>query len=140
MSAPRADVATDRGGSPGTFPPIARAQRFLHEFTFKAEYAYDYGMPQWLARLDRTVSPLRLERLFLGRHKFCHFRIWYRDQLAECLKEMLLDGRSRGRPYLNGERMEAMVTSHTEGRANFTSEIHRVLALELIQRELIEKN
>jgi asparagine synthase (glutamine-hydrolysing) len=121
-------------------PVASRVQNSYQEFTARAEYAYDYGMPQWLARLDRTVSPLRLERLFLGRHKFCHFRIWYRDQLAESLKEMLLDGRSRGRAWLNGGRMEAMVKGHTEGRANFTSEIHRILALELIQRELIEKN
>jgi len=133
-------LPTDRGLRYKPIPVASRVQNSYQEFTAKAEYAYDYGMPQWLARLDRTVSSLRLERLFLGRHKFCHFRIWYRDQLAECLKELLLDRRSRERPWLNGGRMEAMVTSHTAGRANFTSEIHRVLALELIQRELIEKN
>jgi len=50
----------------------AISRSFL-EFTFKAEYAYDYGMPQWLARVDRTFSRLRLERLFLGRHKTITF-------------------------------------------------------------------
>jgi len=28
------------------------ASHALQEFLFKAEYAYDYGMPQWLARVD----------------------------------------------------------------------------------------
>ena len=52
------------------------------EFTFKAEYAYDYGMPQWVARIDHVLSPLHLERLFLGRHKYAHYRVWYRDVLV----------------------------------------------------------
>ena len=37
---------------------------------FKAEYAYDMGMPQGLARIDHPLSALRLERLFLGRTRF----------------------------------------------------------------------
>jgi asparagine synthase (glutamine-hydrolysing) len=117
-----------------------RVRCLLQEFTVRAEYAYDYGMPQWVARVDRVLSPLRLERLFLGRHKFCHFRIWYRNQLAGYVKEMLLDSRARNRPYLRGKCLESLVSSHVAGRGNFTSEIHCLLALELIQRELIETN
>ena len=133
-------IPTDRGLR---FPPVpmaTRLQNFSQQFTTRAEYAYDYGMPHWLAGIDRLLSPLRLERLFLGRHKFCHFRVWYRDHLAQYLKEVLLDPRTRSRPYLRGHRLEAMVKSHIAGRANFTSELHCMLALELIQRELIEAN
>ncbi len=36
--------------------------------------------------------------------------------------------------------LENLVKSHVAGRGNFTSEIHRMLALELIQRELIKMN
>ena len=73
-------IRTDRGiGDGGVNDAVSRA---FHEFTFKAEYAYNHGMPQWLARMDRVLSPLRPERLFLGRHKYSHFRIWYRDNLA----------------------------------------------------------
>ncbi|PYS67241.1 MAG: hypothetical protein DMF69_23635, partial [Acidobacteria bacterium] len=80
-------IATDRGLASG---PHRGLNRFLHwyqEFTFKAEYAYDYGMPQWLAKLDHVLAPLRLEKLFLGRHKVAHFRVWYRDELSPRLKE-----------------------------------------------------
>jgi asparagine synthase (glutamine-hydrolysing) len=73
------------------------------EFTFKAEYAYDYRMPQWLARLDHAFAPLHLERLFIGRHKFHHFRIWYRDQLSPWLREILLDPAARSRSYLRAQ-------------------------------------
>ena len=33
------------------------------EFFFKAEYAYDVGMPQWMARIDHLFAPLHLERI-----------------------------------------------------------------------------
>ena len=51
--------------------------RSYHNFTFKAEYAYNHGMPQWMARIDHLLAPLHLERLFLGWHKYYHFRVWY---------------------------------------------------------------
>src|SRR5262249_31996834 len=73
-----AKVRTDRGLLYRPPPIIGTMQHLYEAFTVKAEYAYDYGMPQWLARIDHIVAPLHLERLFLGRHKFYHFRVWYR--------------------------------------------------------------
>jgi asparagine synthase (glutamine-hydrolysing) len=127
-------LRTDRGlgGAPGSWStPMVRGYQ---EFTFRAEYAYDYGMPQWLVRIDHTFAPLHLERLFLGRHKFCHFRVWYRDALSSYVREMLLDSRSLSRPYLDRRTVESMVEKHLKGEANFTTEIHRLLTLELQHR------
>jgi asparagine synthase (glutamine-hydrolysing) len=132
-------IATDRGVVYPPLPVITQLKHLYQEFTFKAEYACDYGMPQWLARFDHTVGPFHLERFFLGRHKFYHFRLWYRDELSEYLKDVLLDPRTRARSYLNGRRLEEIVNSHIKGFRNYTSEIHRVLTSELIQRQLIEK-
>lgn len=120
-----ARLGTDRAGT-------------MQEFLVKAEYAYDYGMPNWLAQVDSVLRPLHLEKLFLGRHKFYHFRYWYRHQLASYLKDILLDSRTLGRPYLNPLRVRAIVEGHTSGRSNHTMELHRVLSSELIQRTLIE--
>ncbi|HXZ39883.1 MAG TPA: hypothetical protein VEG68_04020 [Terriglobales bacterium] len=132
------EIRTDRGlGGPGG-KWSTRVVRSLLEFTFRAEYAYDYGMPQWLARIDHVFSPFHLERLFLGRHKFCHFRVWYRDALAEYVREMLLDPRSLSRPYLERRRLEAMVQAHLRGDYNFTTAIHKVLTLELVHRLFLE--
>src|SRR5207245_9891853 len=108
--------------------------RGLLEFTFKAEYAYDYGMPQWLARVDHLLSSLHLERLFLGRHKLCHFRIWYRDALSDYVREILLDPRTLSRPYIQRKGLEAVVRGHLKGNHNYTNEIHKLLSLELLQR------
>src|SRR5262249_2474339 len=73
---------------------LSLASRAMHEILFRAEYAYDYGMPQWMARVDHALAPLHLERLFLGRHKFTHFRVWYRGPLASYVRDVLLDSRA----------------------------------------------
>jgi asparagine synthase (glutamine-hydrolysing) len=116
----------------------ASIQRNLLEFTFKAEYAYDYGMPQWVARIDHLLAPLRLERLFLGRHKFHHFRIWYQRALAKYVQEMLLDRRSLSRPYLKPKMVQSIVHHHLRGDRNYTVEIHKLLTLELIHRLFLD--
>src|SRR6266581_1456981 len=95
-----------------------RVRRSIQEFLAKAEYAYDYGMPDWLARLDKCLTPSRFERLFLGRQKFCHFRSWYRDRLAPYIREVLLDSRSLSRPYLQRRELERVVAHHISGKGN----------------------
>jgi asparagine synthase (glutamine-hydrolysing) len=130
-------IRTDLGFADGlaAFPGVSR---HLLNFTFKAEYAYDCGMPQWLARIDHLFSPLHLERFFLGRHKFSHFRIWYRDALAEYVQQMLLDPRTLSRPYLQRNAVETIVQGHLHGGRNYTAEIHQLLTLELIHRLFLD--
>jgi asparagine synthase (glutamine-hydrolysing) len=128
------NIRTDRGAGGDSGPLVSSAFRGLHEFTFKAEYAYDYGMPQWLARIDHSVSPLHLEKFFLGRHKLCHYRVWYRDALAGYVRDVLLDQRTLSRPYLESKGVEAIVNGHTKEGLNYTSAIHKLLSLELLQR------
>jgi asparagine synthase (glutamine-hydrolysing) len=131
-------IRTDRGlaGSWRGMPSAAR--RAYLEFTIKSEYAYDYGMPQWVARTDHALSSLHLERLFLGRHKFYHFRVWYRDALSAYVREILLDPRTLSRPYVQRNTLEAVVESHCKGNRNYTTEIHKMLTLELISRLFLD--
>lgn len=132
-------IPTDRGMIDLSGAPAGKFKTFCQEFMPRVEYMFDYGMPQWMTKFDRVFSPLRTERLFLGRQKFYHFRTWYRDELAPYVKEVLLDSRTLGRPYLNGRRVEEIVKAHTSGRGNYTLEIHKLLTSELIQRQLIER-
>jgi asparagine synthase (glutamine-hydrolysing) len=131
-------VRTDRGFAGNDGHILGSALREYLGFTFKAEYAYDYGMPQWVARIDHTFSALHLERIFLGRHKFYHFRVWYRDALSKYVQEMLLDPRTLSRPYINRGKLESIVKHHVKGDRNYTTEIHKVLTLELLHRTLLE--
>ena len=125
-------VPTDRGIGGND------AARRLLEFSFKAEYGYDHGMPQWVAQVDHVLRHLRLERLFLGRHKFYHFRVWYRDFLANYVRDVLLDPRSLSRPYLNPSVVRTVVQSHLKGNRNYTREIHKLLTLELLHRLFLD--
>ncbi len=128
-----ARIPTDLGFNGG-----ALLRRFEH-FTMKLEYAYDYGMPQWAARVDRFCSPLRFDRLILGRHKFYHFRVWYRDALASYIREMLLDGRTLSRPYVDARGLQAAVEGHLRGTLNYTTAIHKILTLELLHRLFLDR-
>jgi len=133
-------IRTDRGLNGRRRPLLADPYRGVLEFLFKAEYAYDSGMTQWMARFDHLLSPLHLERLFMGWHKFHHFRVWYRDSLSGYVREMLLDPRSLSRPYLEPRRLTAIVEGHLKGNRNYTSEIHKVLTLELLHRVFLDSN
>jgi asparagine synthase (glutamine-hydrolysing) len=132
------NIPTDRGASAGHGRMRDATSHAFQEFLFKAEYAYDMGMPQWLARLDHSLAFCRFERLFLGRHKPFHFRVWYRDALANYLREVLLDSRSLSRPWVERRKVEAAVESHIRGERNYTNELHKVLTLELLHRVLLE--
>jgi asparagine synthase (glutamine-hydrolysing) len=129
-----AEFRTDRGirGLNSVF-----TRSFL-EFFFKAEYAYDMGMPQWMAQIDHVFAPLHLERIWLGRHKPFHFRVWYRDQLSDYVRQTLLDDRALTRPYVTRAGVERIVNGHLRGNRNYTTEIHRLLALELAHRLFVE--
>jgi asparagine synthase (glutamine-hydrolysing) len=131
-------IPTDRGigGTRGRL--LERLSHGFLEFLFKAEYAYDYGMPQALARVDHLLSPLSIERIFLGRHKAFHFRVWYRDSVAEYVRAVLLDPTSLARPYIKRHTVEAIVNKHLKGYGNYTTEIHKLLSLELIHRLFVD--
>jgi asparagine synthase (glutamine-hydrolysing) len=131
-------IGTDRGLKFQSDSTSTRLRQLWQAFTFKAEYAYDYGMPQWVSKVDRVFKPVHLERLFLGRHKYYHFRKWYRDELSGYVKEILLDPQTLGRPYLERKGVEKLVKSHTSGSGNYTMEIHRLLTLEHVQRRLVQ--
>lgn len=132
-------IVTDKGLCVDALFPLSIITHVFYEFLAKAEYAYDYGMPQWIARLDYLFRYMHFEKLFIGRHKFNHFRLWYRDDLADYVKSILLDERTLSRPYLNRKCLENVVQGHTKGHQNYTTEITQMLTVELIQRLLIEQ-
>ena len=95
-------------------------------------------MPQSVAKVDHALARLHLERLFLGRHKFYHYRIWYRDALAGYIREMLLDPRTLARPYLQRDVLVRIVNDHLHGTRNYTTAIHKILTLEHFHRLFID--
>jgi asparagine synthase (glutamine-hydrolysing) len=133
-----AAIPTDRGLLAGETGARQRLHRHWQTFTMKAEYAWDAGMPAALARVEGALAPLHLERLFLGHHKFAHFRIWYRQALAGVLREVLLAPAALSRSVYRPEVLRRMVQAHVAGRANHTLALHRALAHEFVHRELLD--
>ena len=131
-------IPSDRGVGGALDPASSALARAWFEFTFKAEYACDYGMPQWASRVNSWIAPLHLERIFLGRHKFLHYRVWYRDALARYVQEILLDPRTLSRPFVERGTIEAMVKGHLRGNRNSTIAIHKLLTMELLFRRFFD--
>jgi asparagine synthase (glutamine-hydrolysing) len=131
-------IRTDLGfagiGGPWVEKPFAA----FHRFTMRCEWAFDQGMPQWLAGWNSRIAPLHVERLFLGIHKFSHFRIWYQHQLAAYLRTMLLNERTLSRPYVDADGLRRAVEAHLEGKENHTMAFHRILSLEYMHRLFLD--
>jgi asparagine synthase (glutamine-hydrolysing) len=108
------------------------------QFLFKADYCYKSGMPDWLEKLHHLSGPLSPERFLIGRHRFAHFRVWFRNQLAPYLREILLDRRTFGRAFFDRRALETMLTRHIKGDRNHTDDIERALTLELTCRQFID--
>ena len=85
------------------------------QFLFKADYCYKSGMPQWLERIHYLLGPFQPEKLIKGTHRFAHFRVWFRNQLAPYVREILLDPRTLRRPFFNRKYIEQMVIAYQRG-------------------------
>jgi asparagine synthase (glutamine-hydrolysing) len=109
------------------------------QFLFKADYLYKSGMPQWLEQLHHALGQFQPERLIVGTHRFAHFRIWFRRELAWFVKELLLDPRTQQRGFFNRSRMTQIVEEHLKGVRNFTDEIERMITVELICRQFLDR-
>jgi asparagine synthase (glutamine-hydrolysing) len=131
------DIATDRALRYRWSSLFTRVARTWREFTAKAEYAYDYGMPRWLTGVDRLLGWMHPERLFLGHHKFYHFRIWYRKQLSSYLRHSV-DSPIAASCYRPGV-VRKMVNEHVTGRCNSTLALHKMLTVQLLERLLIRR-
>jgi asparagine synthase (glutamine-hydrolysing) len=127
-------VRTDLGFAGRGGPMAEAASRFWNRATMRAEYACEHGDPRYVPMVDRAVLGRTLEKTFVGIHKFTHFSLWYRNELAAYVREMLLDRRTLARPYLEARELEEIVDRHVEGIGNYTPVIHKVITLEHIHR------
>jgi len=131
-------IRTDLGFAGRGGPIASAASRFWNRATMRAEYAFEHGDPRWASSVDRVLLGRTLERTFVGIHKFAHFSLWYRGELAGYVREMLLDPRTLARPYLQAKEVEAIVDRHVNGIANHTPAIHKLITLEHIHRLLVD--
>ena len=134
-----ARIGTDMGYGGVSPVPVARIRQFYRYLLFKAEWYYNAGMPQWVARYEHMLPLRALEPAFLGRHKIDHYRLWFQSHAKDYVAGMLADRRTASRPYLDPRGFAELVECHRSGRGNCLSAINKTLTLELVQRLLIER-
>jgi len=74
----------------------------------------------------------------MGFSDFRRYRVWFRDQLAGYLQDVLFDNKTLCRPYWNRQYLIEVVSSHIHGRGTYLREIRKALQIELIHRVLLE--
>lgn len=97
-----------------------------------------FGMTHIVGRLDSLLAPLHFDRLFMGFAEYRRYRVWFRDQLAGYIQDVLLDKKTLSRPYWNKESLIKYVNDHIHGRGTYLREIRKALQIELIHRVLLE--
>jgi asparagine synthase (glutamine-hydrolysing) len=128
------NIPTDRGLR-GSGPQVARHLRAAYrEFLFKAEYYSSHGMPGWLSPISRGRMGRLLEKTFIGRHKFQHFRLWTQRQLAPYVTDIVSDGAKDLSEYFNTKQVEIMLREHMRGVNNYTNELDTLMTLSLARK------
>jgi asparagine synthase (glutamine-hydrolysing) len=97
-----------------------------------------YSATHLVGRIDHLLSPFHLERIISGYAEFRRYRVWFRDQLSDFLRETLLNRRVYNRPYWNKNFLIQVVNDHLRGRGTYLREIRKILQVEMLHRVLIE--
>jgi asparagine synthase (glutamine-hydrolysing) len=127
-------IPTDTGRLGHSPRPISLLRQGYRRVLVKSEYLTSHGAPDWMAALSARL-PL-LERGFLGRDKFQHFRIWMRNELSSFVRDVLFrdDQRDTLAAWFDMRRVSMMVTDHIAGRANYTEEIDKLMTVAMLHK------
>ena len=132
-----AKIPTDRGLVWADHGFRRTARRLLAEITFKLDYLHKEGLPGWLSPLEPFFGPLAKIGL-LNLHKFLPYRIWFQQDLAKYVADVLGDPATKRMPYWNSQLLPTMVSDHVSGKENCTREIGAILSLSAVERTLLQ--
>jgi asparagine synthase (glutamine-hydrolysing) len=132
-------IVTDQGRLGSGPRPLRLARRVHRQGTFKAEYWTSHGAPDWVARLTASGPASLIPRAFLGRHKFQHFRPWYRRELADVVRDTLGEGNlGELGAWFDRRNVQRMVEQHLAGQANYTDEIDKMMTIVVAGQRLLK--
>lgn len=131
---------TDRGlGGDSAAVYLKLKYRFLTKIdTLMNAEILPYNLHNWTARVDYLLKPFGLSKRLIGFDKFRHYRLWFREELSEYMRQILLDKKTFDRPYWNAGYIRKIVNDHIKGRNNNLHEIKKIMTVELIHRVLTE--
>ena len=82
------EIPTDRGLNGNGEGLLVFLRHLIGEFTFKLEYLYNDGPPEWLSPMDPLIRGLGSITV-AGRHKYLPYRHWYRKELSSYIREAM---------------------------------------------------
>jgi asparagine synthase (glutamine-hydrolysing) len=132
------EIPTDRGFAGDNFGLKYLCRRAFAEVTFKMDYYNNEGLPRRLSLFDPAYKFAASKLKLGGLHKYLHYSSWFRDELADYVRQTLLDPQIRQSNYIDPEFAGQMVEQHTGGKQNLALEINLVLTLESIERQLFK--
>lgn len=131
------DIPTERGLLCSGSMFRSMTLQLQRKTLIKAEYLSSHGMPNWLAAISRYGFGSFIDKSFLGRDKFQHFRTWIRKDLASYSEEVLhRDVRTSLDNYIDLPHVRRMLHDHINGKRNFAEEIDAVMTLVLAEKLL----
>src|SRR5882724_3424381 len=130
------DIGSDMGFRASDSRLTALVRYLVCRSTFKLDYAFNEGLPHWLSPLDPVFRRVGFGLQILGRHKYLHYRSWFRGELASYLRQAIGEPGNRPSPFWNSGFLKRMVEDHASGRKNYVREINAVLTLEASERLL----
>lgn len=129
------DLPTNRGETVGVSRAAGLTRLYYRSLNF-IDSVYNWEkLPRLALPVCRLGDITGLSRLFVGRHEWIHHRVWFTRELKDFARELILDHRTRNRPYYNGGALERMMRDHFSCRANFTPEIIKIGSFELWCRQ-----
>lgn len=112
-------------------------RRILSKAVCKLDYLYAEGLPHWLSSFDRLFDVVDSRARLFGRHKFLHYRRWFRRELADYIAGALKEVQTRRSSlFWNFGFLETLAHDHINGRRNYVHEIDAVLTLDAVDRLL----
>lgn len=130
-------IPTDRGLLGGGGRLRRRALRVYREALFKAEYLTGHGAPHGVAQMTRRPPGRLLERMFVGRHKFLHPRIWMRGSLGEYVQSVLAEAEGALDAICEPGTVRRVLQDHRNGSRNYWEELDKLLTISAAHRLLL---
>ena len=132
-------IPTDMAVAPVNGTPSYRQWpvRFGRKLSFKCDYWYGEGMPGPFGVADPLVWQAGVTAGLLGRHKYLHYRSWFRHELGSYVQDRLASRRVRESGLWDRRSLESMERQHRRGTVNWSREIDMVLTLDAIERRLL---
>ncbi|HEY3760389.1 MAG TPA: hypothetical protein VGN23_01395 [Verrucomicrobiae bacterium] len=131
------EIPTDRGFAGTNSGLRFLSRRLFAEATFKLDYYHNEGMPNAFAPFDPAFKSVGSMFGILGRHKFLHYRSWFRNELAPFITERLADSQSQPASFWDPAFVKRAAADHVGGRKNYSQEINSILTLASIDRQLL---